>query len=193
MSINATNARRTVTQQETLEKVDILWISRPPYPLKYSQTLKTKPTQHHAIGAKNQLFGVRSFSAFRSVLASATVGMPFQFIRVPAIHVVRRARMVDRSPMRVPGVSVAGCPLEDPSRSSSPTWSSAGSGTGPFVARSAANESRYLRRERTKTAAAASANITVYNPPIERAFYQIADSQVLAGPRNGQNLSAGSS
>jgi hypothetical protein len=58
MSINATNARRTVTQQETLEKVDILWISRPPYPLKYNKTLKTKPTQHHAIGAKNQLNGV---------------------------------------------------------------------------------------------------------------------------------------
>jgi hypothetical protein len=54
LSINATNASATVTQQETPEKVDILWISRPPYPLKYNKTWKTKPTQHHTIGTKNQ-------------------------------------------------------------------------------------------------------------------------------------------
>jgi hypothetical protein len=44
-SIDATNARATGTQQEMPENVDILWISRPPYPLKYNKT--TNATPHH--------------------------------------------------------------------------------------------------------------------------------------------------
>ncbi|MGC2961046.1 hypothetical protein ACPUET_13790, partial [Paraburkholderia graminis] len=37
------------------------WISRPPYPLKYNKTWKTKPTQHHTIGTKNQPIACQSF------------------------------------------------------------------------------------------------------------------------------------
>jgi hypothetical protein len=49
MNIDATNAACTVTQQEAPEKVDILWITRPPYLLKYNKNLKnqTNATPHH--------------------------------------------------------------------------------------------------------------------------------------------------
>jgi hypothetical protein len=57
MSIDATNASATVTQQETPEKVDILWISRPPYPLKYNKNRKnhTNATPRHRYQESTEL------------------------------------------------------------------------------------------------------------------------------------------